>query len=147
MQKSYVMIKPEFANYGIVIEEVKRRLEEAGLEIVEERFVCYDKQSADKHYAEHIGKDFYPKLLEYITSDKAYGMIVEGENAIEKIRAIAGSTKDPAQGTIRHDIPLMLGIERRVTQNVVHSSDSEESARREIAIFDDMPQYEESQNV
>lgn len=147
MQKSYVMVKPEFANYDSVIDEVKRRLEGAGIQILEERFVRYDKQSADLHYAEHIGKDFYPKLLEYITSDKAYGMIVEGENAIEKIRTLAGSTKDPAKGTIRYDIPLMLGLERRVTQNVVHSSDSEESAKREIAIFDAMPEHEETQNV
>lgn len=147
MQKSYVMIKPEFANYDSVIEEVKRRLENAGIKILEERFVRYDKQSADLHYAEHIGKEFYPNLLKYITSDKAYGMLVEGENAIEKIRTLAGSTKDPAKGTIRYDIPLMLGLERRITQNVVHSSDSEESATREIAIFNDMPEQEENQNV
>lgn len=147
MQKSYVMIKPEFASYDAVIEEVKRRLENEGIEILEERFVKYDKASADKHYAEHVGKDFYPKLLEYITSDKAYGMIVEGENAIEKIRALAGSTKNPEKGTIRYDIPLALGIERRITQNVVHSSDSEESAKREIEIFSSLPDYQdENQN-
>ena len=143
METSYVMVKPEFANYESVINEVKKRLQKAGLKILEERYIKYDEASANKHYAEHVGKDFYPKLLAYITGDKAYGMVVAGDNAIAKIRAIAGSTKNPAEGTIRHDIPLVLGLEIRVTENVVHSSDSEESAKREIAIFDSLPEFTE----
>lgn len=148
IERSYVMVKPQFANSEWVIDEVKRRLGEEGLEIKEERFVKYTKEDADKHYAEHLTEDFYPKLLKYITGDKAYGMIVEGEDAIGKIRAIVGKTSNPAKGTIRHDIPLALGLEIRVTENVVHSSDKPESAKREIAIFKSMPTYEnENENV
>lgn len=135
---SYVMVKPEFANYQAVIDEVKQRLQEAGLIVTKESFLNYTAKDAKKHYAEHVGKDFYPALEEYITSDKAYGMQVEGENAISVIRTIIGSTKNPAEGTIRYDIPALLGLELRVTQNVVHASDSVESANRELEIFEEI---------
>lgn len=135
-QKSYVMIKPEFANQPLVIAEVEKRIEAMGLKIIKKCFVRYDKESAAAHYAEHVGKEMYPNLERYITSDRALGMIVEGEDAIKKIRAIVGSTMNPAEGTIRYDIPIMLGIERRITENVVHASDSPESAEREIEIFE-----------
>lgn len=135
---SYVMVKPEFANYQAVIDEVKQRLQEAGLIVTKESFLNYTSDDAKKHYAEHVGKDFYPSLEEYITSDKAYGMQVEGENAISTIRTIIGSTKNPAEGTIRYDIPLSLGLELRITQNVVHASDSADSAKRELEIFENI---------
>jgi len=138
---SYVMVKPEFANKPEVIEEVKRQLLEKGenkLTILKGEYIRYTAEDAKKHYAEHIGKDFYPNLERYITSDIAYGMIVEGENAIAQIRAVVGSTKNPAEGTIRYEIPKMLGLELRVTENVVHASDSVASAEREIAIFEGM---------
>ncbi len=135
---SYVMVKPEFANYQAVIDEVKQRLQEAGLIVTKESFLNYTSDDAKKHYAEHVGKDFYPSLEEYITSDKAYGMQVEGENAISTIRTIIGSTKNPAEGTIRYDIPLSLGLELRITQNVVHASDSADSAKRELGIFENI---------
>lgn len=135
---SYVMVKPEFANYQGVIDEVKQRLQEAGLMVTKESFVNYTADDAKKHYAEHVGKDFYPSLEKYITSDKVYGMQVEGENAISTIRTIIGSTKNPAEGTIRYDIPQSLGLELRVTQNVVHASDSVESAKRELEIFENI---------
>ena len=138
---SYVMVKPEFANKPEVVEEVKRQLLEKGenkLTILKGEYIRYTAEDAKKHYAEHIGKDFYPNLERYITSDIAYGMIVEGENAIAQIRAVVGSTKNPAEGTIRYEIPKMLGLELRVTENVVHASDSVASAEREIAIFENM---------
>ena len=138
---SYVMVKPEFANEPEVVEEVKRQLLEKGenkLTILKGEYIRYTAEDAKKHYAEHIGKDFYPNLERYITSDIAYGMIVEGENAIAQIRAVVGSTKNPAEGTIRYEIPKMLGLELRVTENVVHASDSVASAEREIAIFEGM---------
>lgn len=138
LEKSYVMIKPEFANNNKVIVEVKARLQNAGLKIIKESFVWYDVNHARKHYAEHVGKDFYPSLESYITSDKAYGMIVEGENAIEKIRSLAGATKSPQIGTLRYDIPVMLNIKPNITKNVVHSSDSKDSADKEIAIFEQL---------
>lgn len=137
-QTSYVMVKPGFANNDKVVAEVKKRLKKNGISILEEGFIRYDEAHAKRHYHEHIGKSFYPELEAYITSDKAYGMKVEGENAIARIRALAGSTKNPEPGTIRYDIPEMLGIERRITENVVHSSDSEEAAKLELAIFKEL---------
>lgn len=137
IEKSYVMVKPEFANKHQVIFEVKQRLEKENLKILKESYIQYSIEDARKHYAAHVGKDFYPALEKYITSDIAFGMIVEGENAIEKIRELIGSTKNPAEGTIRYDIPKMLGLELRVRENVVHASDSTEAAEQEIKIFED----------
>ena len=141
LEKSYVMVKPEFASKPEVVEEVKNQLlnkAENKLTILKGEYIHYTSEYAKKHYAEHVGKDFYPELENYITSDVAYGMIVEGENAIAQIRAIVGSTKNPAEGTIRYEIPKMLGLELRITQNVVHASDSTAAAEREIAIFEDI---------
>lgn len=137
-QTSYVMVKPGFANSKEVIEEIKKRLASKGIKIEEEGYIRYDKKHADEHYAEHIGKSFFPELEQYIMSDKAYGMKVSGEDAITKIRELAGSTKNPVPGTIRFDIPAMLGVERDITANVVHSSDSVEAAKRELAIFEEI---------
>lgn len=145
-EKSYVMIKPEFANHPIVIYMVKSRLETAGLKIEEEGFVEYDVDHARAHYCTHIGQDYYPPLEKYITSDKAYGMVVSGENAIAKIRAICGATKNPENGTIRHDIPRLLGLELRVRENVIHSSDSQEAAKKEIMIFQDLKKHSKENN-
>lgn len=141
IEKSYVMVKPEFANHPEVIEEVKKQLlnkSETKLNIIKSEYIRYTSEDAQKHYAEHVGKDFYPELEKYITSDIAYGMIVEGEDAIAQIRSVIGSTKNPAEGTIRYEIPKMLGLELRITQNVVHASDSTISAEREIAIFENI---------
>lgn len=135
IQTSYVMVKPGFANYEKVIEEIEKRLYEAGFKISEEGYIRYNEDMAKKHYHEHVGKDFYQGLEDYITSDKAYGMVVEGEDAIAKIRAMIGSTMDPKKGTIRYDIPAMLGRKPTTPANVVHASDSQEAAEKEIAIF------------
>lgn len=134
-QKSYVMVKPEFANHDEVIELIKKRLTSNGLKIVDEGFIKYDADSAKKHYHEHVGKSFYPELEQYITSDKAYGMEVEGEDAISVIRKLVGATKNPEEGTIRYDVPEILHVERRVTENVVHASDCEEASALELEIF------------
>ena len=133
---SYVMVKPEFANNHSVIAEIKNRLIDAELKIVKASYIQYSVEDAQAHYAEHVGKAFYPALEKYITSDIAYGMIVEGEDAISTIREIVGATKNPDEGPIRYDIPVMLGLEHRIRENVVHASDSTESATREISIFE-----------
>ena len=136
---SFVMVKPEFANYPEVIEEIKKRIVGAGLEIKEESYVTYDKESAEAHYAEHKEKSFFGELVDYLASDKSYAMIIEGENAISAFRALV--LKDKAAGLqagdIRYDIPQMLGQELNMTKNVVHASDKPESAAREIAIYKD----------
>lgn len=137
-QTSYVMIKPEFANNALVVFLIRQKLIHSGLEIKEESYIKYDKKRARQHYAEHIGKEHFPNLEKYITSDKAYGMVVSGENAIQKIRGLCGSTKNPEKGTIRFDIPALLQLPIRVPENVVHSSDSPEAATREIKIFHEL---------
>lgn len=157
-QESYVMAKPGFANDPRVISYIKSRILAVDLKIVKEGEVYYNRPAAQKHYAEHFrgsyenAKGFYPELEDYIVSDKAYGMKVVGEDAIAKIRAIVGSTmkinKDtnevilPAEGTIRHDVPVMLGIKHDMTKNVVHASDSEASAKKELAIFESLLEKE-----
>jgi nucleoside-diphosphate kinase len=136
---SYVMVKPGFANFQAIIDEVKQRLGEAGFEITDEAFVNYTEDDVKKHYAEHIGRNDYEELKAFIVSDKCYGMKVEGENAISAIRTIVGPAKNPAPGTIRHDIPEALGLSKlsRV-QNVVHAADSVNAAKLEIEIFYDI---------
>ena len=154
MEKSFVMIKPGFANNQKVINYVKERLMNAGLKIISEEFKQYSVEKAQDHYAEHFlgsyenAKPFYKNLEKYITSDKVYGMEVQGENAIKKIRELVGSTiktnKEtgekilPAKGTIRYEVPLMLNEEHKITENVIHASDSLESAERELKIFKNM---------
>ena len=151
MEKSFVMVKPGFANNQKVIDYVKEKITEAGLKIVSENFKSYSKEKAQEHYAEHFlgsyenAKPFYKNLENYITSDKVYGMEVHGENAIKVIRNLGGSTiktnKEtgekilPAKGTIRYEVPLMLHEEHRTTENVIHASDSPEAAERELNIF------------
>ena len=143
-EKSYVMVKPEFADNPEVVATVVKRLSDEGLEVNNGTYIHYTVEDARAHYAEHIGKEFYPPLEAYITGGVAYGMIVEGENAIARIRALAGATKNPAPGTIRYDIPTALGLEIRVRENVVHSSDGPESAEREIAIFENICKREKT---
>ena len=135
-QQSYVMVKPRFANNKDLIIEIKNRLTKVGVKVLKEDYINYDRDLAKEHYAEHVGKDFYPPLEDYIVSDICYGMVVEGKNAISKIREIVGSTKEPAEGTIRHDIPIMFKLESSTRENVIHASDSEQSAKREIEIFE-----------
>ncbi|MBQ9790186.1 MAG: nucleoside-diphosphate kinase [Clostridia bacterium] len=151
MERSFVMIKPGFANNPEVIDYVKSRLTKIGLEVVSGEFKRYSTNKAQEHYAEHFrgsyenAKPFYKELENYITSDKVYGMEVVGDNAISKIREVVGSTiktnKEtgeqilPAKGTIRYEVPVMLGEPHQITQNVVHASDAPEAATRELEIF------------
>ena len=150
IEKSYVMVKPEFANNKEVIEMIKNDLltkTANPLTILEAGYIHYTAEDAQKHYAEHVGKDFYPNLEKYITSDIAYGMVVEGDDAISQIRTLVGSTKNPAEGTIRYEIPKYLGLELRVTENVVHASDCTESAKKEIEIFENIMNRENIESL
>lgn len=139
MEKTYIMVKPHFANYDKVIELVKSEARKAGMTIVKEKFVKYTKKDAQAHYAEHFrgsyenAKGFYKELEDYITSDKAYGMVMVGEDAIKTMRAIIKQ--------LRVAVPAMLQEQPRMTENVLHGSDCIESAEREIAIFEQLPNY------
>lgn len=141
-QLTYIMVKPEFAEKQEVIDLVKKEAQAAGMEILREKFVKYSVELAQKHYAEHFrgsyenAKGFYLGLEEYITSGRAYGMVMEGENAIETMRTIIKR--------LRTDVPPVSDDpEVNMTKNVLHGSDCDESATNEIAIFDSMDTYTE----
>jgi nucleoside-diphosphate kinase len=124
------MVKPDGVERGL-IGEIISRVEKKGLRIVAMEMLCVDKALARKHYAEHKGKPFFEDLVAYITSGPCVAMVVEGESAINILREMIGKTnpKEAAAGTIRGD----FGIDKQ--RNVVHASDSRESAKREIALF------------
>ena len=130
MERSFVMVKPDGVQRGLV-GEVISRLERRGLRLVAARFVLPSRELAEKHYAVHFGKPFYPGLIEYITSAPVMAMVWEGPKAIEAIRQTMGSTRplEAAPGTIRHDFGLMVG------RNLTHASDGPETAAFEIGLW------------
>jgi nucleoside-diphosphate kinase len=133
-EKTLILIKPDGVRRGLV-GEVISRVEEKGYSITALRMLHADRALLEKHYAEHNGKSFYEPLLEFMTSGPIVAMIAEGNRVIEGFRSLAGAT-DPtvaAPGTIRGDLARDQGT--KVVQNIVHGSDSPESAAREIAIF------------
>jgi len=129
-QRTLVLVKPDGVRRKLV-GEVVRRLEQKTLDIVAMRMLTIDKDLASEHYAEHVEKPFFGELLEFITSGPVIAMAVEGEDAITVVRAMMGATdpKKAAQGTIRGDYGLIT------TENLVHGSDSPESAERELKLF------------
>lgn len=124
------MLKPGVLQRRLV-GEILQRLENKGLKVVGMKLMTIDKSLAEQHYAEHDGKPFFPDLVGYITSGPVVAMVVEGEEAIQRIRLLAGATKvENAQpGTIRGDLASVT------TKNIIHASDSPESASREIELF------------
>lgn len=141
----YVMVKPMFANNSTNIAYVQGRLLALGMEIVDQGYILYTNEHAAQHYAEHVNKGFYPELRNYITSDKAYGIVVKGVNARARIRSIVGSTKAPEEGTIRYEILKKyphLPAEERITKNGVHCTDTETDPKREISIFEELREIE-----
>jgi len=130
MQKTLILIKPDAMQRGLA-GEILARIERKGLKIVALKMMRITPELAKKHYAEHVGKSFYPSLEQYITSFPIIAMAVEGPEAISVIRLMVGPTNGllaPA-GTIRGDFSTSN------QQNLIHASDSETSAEREIALF------------
>jgi nucleoside-diphosphate kinase len=129
-ERTLVLIKPDAVRRGLV-GEVLGRFERKGLTIVTLDQRTIDGETADRHYAEHVQRDFYPPLREFITSGPLVAMVLEGDEAIAVVRALNGATdgRVAAPGTIRGDLSLSN------RENLVHASDSAESAAREIAIF------------
>ena len=124
------MVKPDGVRRGL-IGEIIQRIERKGLTVRAMKLMQITPELAAQHYQEHSDKAFYPELIDFITSGPVAAMIVEGRDAPSVVRALMGAT-DPAKaapGTIRGDLALDL------TQNVVHGSDSPESAKREIALY------------
>jgi len=133
-ERTLVLIKPDGVRRGLV-GEVISRIEEKGYSIVALEMMTADRKILERHYAEHEGKPFYEPLVEFMLSGPIVAMIAEGNRVIEGFRSLAGAT-DPtlaAPGTIRGDLARDQGT--KVVQNIVHGSDSVESATREIAIF------------
>lgn len=130
MALTFVMVKPDGVRRGLV-GEVVRRFEQKGLHLKAMKLIQVTPELAAKHYAEHREKPFYGELVSFITSGPSVPMVLEGREAVTVARTLMGST-DPAKavpGTIRGD----YGIE--ITENIVHGSDSDESAEREIALY------------
>ncbi len=134
MERTLVLIKPDGVRRNLV-GEVIARIEKKGYTIGDIRMLHADRALLEKHYAEHVGKPFYEPLVEFMLSGPIVALIAEGNRVIEGFRSLAGVT-DPtvaAPGTIRGDLARDQGT--KVVQNIVHGSDSVESAEREIALF------------
>ena len=134
-QRTFVILKPDAVRRGLV-GEILGRYETKGLAIVAMEHRAIDADMADAHYAEHVEQPWYPPLRDFVTSGPLVAAVLEGDEAIEVVRALNGATdgRKAAPGTIRGDLSLSN------RENLVHGSDSEESATREIKIwFPDLP--------
>jgi len=129
-QRTLVLLKPDTVKRGLV-GEVLSRFEAKGLTIVAMEHRLIDGAKADEHYVEHVERDFYSPLRAFVTSGPLVALLLEGDEAIEVVRALNGATdgRKAAPGTIRGDLSLSN------RENLVHGSDSPESAEREIAIW------------
>ncbi|KYG32859.1 nucleoside-diphosphate kinase [Alkalihalobacillus trypoxylicola] len=130
MERTYLMVKPDGVKRN-VIGEIVTRFEKKGYELVGAKLTVITKEMAEKHYAEHKERPFFGDLVEFITSGPVFAMVWQGENVIKTARLMMGATNpiDAAPGTIRGDYATVMA------QNIIHGSDSPESAEREIAIF------------
>ena len=130
MEKTFVAIKPDGIKRGL-IGKIIQRFEEKSYKIVGLKMINVTPEQAKKHYEEHFGKPFYPKLIRFITSGPIIAMAVMGDNAIHGVRHIVGATNpdDADVGSIRADYSSSNSY------NLVHASDSLESAKRELAIY------------
>ncbi|MDF1595167.1 MAG: nucleoside-diphosphate kinase [Acidimicrobiia bacterium] len=130
MENTFIMVKPDGVARGLV-GEVIGRFERKGLRLEKIRSLTIDEAMAGVHYAEHVDKPFFAELVDFITSGPVVAMEWSGESAVSVARTLMGATdpKQAAPGTIRGDLGLI------VTNNIVHGSDSTESAERELGIF------------
>ncbi len=132
MERTFVMVKPDGVQRGLVGEIIKR-FEQKGLKRVGLKMLRISKELASRHYGEHRDKPFFDGLIKYITSSPVVAMILEGKDCISLVRGMMGATdpKKAAPGTIRETFGIDIG------RNVIHGSDSESSAAREISLFFD----------
>jgi nucleoside-diphosphate kinase len=130
VERTLVLIKPDGVQRGL-IGEITGRLERRGLRLIAARFSQVDRKLAEKHYAVHQGKPFYPGLVNYITSGPVMAMVWEGPAAVIAVRQTMGSTRptEAAPGTVRHDFGLEIG------RNLTHASDGPETAQAEVALW------------
>ena len=130
MERTYVMVKPDGVQRNLV-GEIVARFERKGFKIVGLKMIQMDRDLAERHYGEHKGKPFFEGLVEYITSGPVVAMALQGKGVVAAVRGINGATNpaNAAPGTIRGDFAVDVG------RNVVHASDSVESAEREIGLY------------
>jgi nucleoside-diphosphate kinase len=145
MERTYLMVKPDGVQRNLV-GEIVSRFEKKGFQMVAAKLVTITKERAETHYAEHKERPFFGELVEFITSGPVFAMVWEGENVISIARQMMGATNpaDSALGTIRGDYAVKLSM------NVIHGSDSPESATREIGIFfkeDELNNYQKTVGV
>ena len=129
-QRTLVLLKPDAVRRGLV-GDIIGRFEAKGLSLVAMELRTIDAEMADRHYAEHVERDFYPPLRAFVTSGPMVAAVLEGDEAVEVVRALNGATdgRKAAPGTIRGDLSLSN------RENLVHASDSAESAQRELSHF------------
>jgi nucleoside-diphosphate kinase len=134
IQRTLVLVKPDGVSRGLA-GEVLRRIEAKGYTLVAVELRTADDALLQQHYAEHQGKPFFQPLVDFMKSGPVLAVVAEGHRVIEGFRSLAGATEPTtaAPGTIRGDLGRDWGL--KVTQNLVHGSDSEESAAREIALW------------
>lgn len=145
IQKSFVMMKPD-AVARCLMGKILSRFEEKGLQIIGVKLMQIDEELAKTHYGEHADKPFFDDLVKYITSSPSLAMVIKGEDAISTIRKMVGATNplEADLGTIRGDYAMDTG------RNIIHASDSPESAEREINLFfdeDEICEYSIVDNV
>jgi nucleoside-diphosphate kinase len=130
MEKTFLMIKPDGVQRGLV-GEIVQRFERKGFQLVAAKFLLVSNEQAAVHYAEHHGKPFYDNLIRFITSSPCFAMVWQADQVIELSRAMIGKTSaiDALPGTIRADYAIHTNM------NLIHGSDSVESANREIPNF------------
>jgi nucleoside-diphosphate kinase len=130
LQRTLILVKPDAFSRGLT-GEVIARFERKGLKLAAMKLMTMDRELAERHYAEHAGRPFFGELVDFITSGRLVAFVLEGHEAVTAARQVIGAT-DPLEaspGSIRGDLALELG------QNMVHGSDSTESAEREVGLF------------
>ncbi|UOQ93582.1 nucleoside-diphosphate kinase [Halobacillus shinanisalinarum] len=132
MEKTFLMVKPDGVQRNL-IGDITSRFEKKGYKLVGAKLMTIKQALAEEHYGEHSDKPFFGELVGFITSGPVFAMVWEGENVIATARQMMGATnpKDATTGTIRGDYGVTVG------KNVIHGSDSSESAEREINLFFD----------
>ena len=130
MERTLVLLKPDAVQRALV-GEIVSRLERKGLRFAAMKLMRVSEELAHRHYGEHEGKPFFGELVSFITSGPVLAIIVEGENAVSLVRSLIGATNpvEASPGTIRGDLGIAIGM------NLIHGSDSPESAARETALF------------
>lgn len=130
MEKTFLMIKPDGVQRNL-IGDIVNRFEQKGYKLVGAKLMQIDRSLAEQHYGEHRERPFFGELVDFITSGPVFAMVWEGNNVVAVARNMMGATnpQDAAPGTVRGDYAVSLGM------NIIHGSDSLESAEREINLF------------